>query len=110
VLGDSIFHVHAKGIPRFYERNLPLTGVLDTKSYTDERHRAWIFRTCGTATTPGGGKNSPRLLRMFGYDLRAFDRARGQSSLAGRRPRQGGGVPERNRHEGAARSGLVGVK
>ena len=46
MLGDAIFHVHAKDT-QIYERNLPLTGVLDTKSYTDERNRAWIFRTCG---------------------------------------------------------------
>src|SRR5215475_3724370 len=46
VLGDSIFHVHAKDT-QIYDRNLPLTGVLDTKSYTDERHRARIFRSCG---------------------------------------------------------------
>ena len=44
VLGNSIFHVHAKDT-QIYERNLPLTGVLDTKKYTDERNRAWIFRT-----------------------------------------------------------------
>jgi sugar phosphate isomerase/epimerase len=46
VLGDAIFHVHAKDT-QIYDRNLPLTGVLDTKPYTDERNRAWIFRTCG---------------------------------------------------------------
>src|SRR5947209_18088004 len=38
ILGDAIFHVHAKDT-QIYERNLPLTGVLDTKSYTDERNR-----------------------------------------------------------------------
>jgi len=37
--GDCIFHVHAKDT-QIYDRNLPLTGVLDTKSYADERHRA----------------------------------------------------------------------
>jgi sugar phosphate isomerase/epimerase len=30
VLGDAIFHVHAKDT-QIYERNLPMTGVLDTK-------------------------------------------------------------------------------
>ena len=44
VLGDSIFHVHAKDT-QIYEPNLAKTGVLDTKKYTDERNRAWIFRT-----------------------------------------------------------------
>ena len=46
VLGDSIFHVHAKDT-QIYDANLPKTGVLDTKKYTDERNRAWIFRACG---------------------------------------------------------------
>jgi sugar phosphate isomerase/epimerase len=67
VLGDSIFHVHAKDT-QIYERNLPLTGVLDTKSYTDERHRAWIFRTCGYGHDAGWWKEFASTLRMFGYD------------------------------------------
>jgi len=46
VLGDSIFHVHAKDT-QIYDYNLPKTGVLDTKKYTDERNHAWIFRACG---------------------------------------------------------------
>ena len=67
VLGDSIFHVHAKDT-QIYERNLPLTGVLDTKSYTDERNRAWIFRTCGYGHDAGWWKEFVSTLRMFGYD------------------------------------------
>jgi sugar phosphate isomerase/epimerase len=67
VLGDAIFHVHAKDT-QIYERNLPLTGVLDTKSYTDERHRAWIFRTCGYGHDAGWWKEFVSTLRMFGYD------------------------------------------
>jgi sugar phosphate isomerase/epimerase len=67
LLGDSIFHVHAKDT-QIYERNLPLTGVLDTKSYTDERNRAWIFRTCGYGHDAGWWKEFASTLRMFGYD------------------------------------------
>jgi sugar phosphate isomerase/epimerase len=67
VLGDCIFHVHAKDT-QIYGRNLPLTGVLDTKSYTDERHRAWIFRTCGYGHGAGWWKEFASTLRMFGYD------------------------------------------
>jgi sugar phosphate isomerase/epimerase len=59
--------VHAKDT-QIYERNLPLTGVLDTKSYTDERHRAWIFRTCGYGHGAGWWKEFASTLRMFGYD------------------------------------------
>jgi sugar phosphate isomerase/epimerase len=67
VLGDAIFHVHAKDT-QMYDRNLPLTGVLDTKPYTDERHRAWIFRTCGYGHGEGWWREFVSTLRMFGYD------------------------------------------
>ena len=42
VLGDAIFHVHAKDT-QIFSTNLPATGVLDTKPYIDERNRSWIF-------------------------------------------------------------------
>jgi sugar phosphate isomerase/epimerase len=67
VLGDAIFHVHAKDT-QIYEQNLPKTGVLDTKSYTDERNRSWIFRTCGYGHDAGWWKEFASTLRMFGYD------------------------------------------
>ncbi len=67
VLGDAIFHVHAKDT-QIYERNLPLTGVLDTKSYADERNRAWIFRTCGYGHGEEWWREFASTLRMFGYD------------------------------------------
>ncbi len=67
VLGDCIFHVHAKDT-QIYERNLPKTGVLDTKSYTDEKSRAWIFRTCGYGHGEEWWKEFVSTLRMFGYD------------------------------------------
>jgi len=67
VLGDAIFHVHAKDT-QIYDRNLPLTGVLDTKPYTDERHRSWIFRTCGYGHGEEWWREFASTLRMFGYD------------------------------------------
>lgn len=67
ILGDSILHVHAKDT-QIYERNLPLTGVLDTKPYTDERNRAWIFRTCGYGHGEEWWREFVSTLRMFGYD------------------------------------------
>ncbi len=67
LLGDSIYHVHAKDT-QMYSRNLPLTGVLDTKKYTDERHRSWIFRTCGYGHGAEWWKEFVSTLRMFGYD------------------------------------------
>jgi sugar phosphate isomerase/epimerase len=42
--------------------------VLDTKNYTDERHRAWIFRTCGYGHGAEWWKEFISTLRMFGYD------------------------------------------
>jgi sugar phosphate isomerase/epimerase len=67
ILGEAIFHVHAKDT-QMYERNLPLTGVLDTKPYTDERNRAWIFRTCGYGHGEEWWRGFASTLRMFGYD------------------------------------------
>jgi len=67
VLGDAIFHVHAKDT-QLYSANLPRTGVLDTKPYTDERNRGWIFRTCGYGHGAEWWKEFVSTLRMFGYD------------------------------------------
>jgi len=67
VLGDAIFHVHAKDT-QMYPANLPRTGVLDTKNYTDERNRSWIFRTCGYGHGAEWWKEFVSTLRMFGYD------------------------------------------
>jgi sugar phosphate isomerase/epimerase len=67
VLGDCIFHVHAKDT-QIYDRNLPLTGVLDTKNYTDEKNRSWIFRTCGYGHGAEWWKEFVSTLRMFDYD------------------------------------------
>ncbi len=67
VLGDAIFHVHAKDT-QIYAANLPKTGVLDTKPYTDERNRGWIFRTCGYGHGAEWWKEVVATLRMYGYD------------------------------------------
>jgi sugar phosphate isomerase/epimerase len=67
VLEGCIFHVHAKDT-QLYASNLPRTGVLDTKPYNDERHRGWIFRTCGYGHGAEWWKEFISTLRMFGYD------------------------------------------
>jgi len=67
VIGDSIFHVHAKDT-QIYDSNLPKTGVLDTKKYTDERNRSWIFRSVGYGHAYGWWKEFISTLRMYGYD------------------------------------------
>jgi len=67
LLGEAIFHVHAKD-----SRVDPLTvdkvGVLDTKPYSDEIHRAWIFRTVGYGHGIEFWKNLVSELRLIGYD------------------------------------------
>ncbi len=67
VLGDAIFHVHAKDT-QMYPANLVRTGVLDTKNYSEERDRGWIFRTCGYGHGAEWWKEFVSTLRMFGYD------------------------------------------
>ncbi|GAC1422824.1 MAG: sugar phosphate isomerase/epimerase [Acidobacteriaceae bacterium] len=67
VLGEAIFHVHAKDT-QLYPANLVRTGVLDTKPYTQERDRGWIFRTCGYGHGAEWWKEFVSTLRMFGYD------------------------------------------
>jgi sugar phosphate isomerase/epimerase len=67
VLGDAIYHVHAKDT-QIFSSNLPTTGVLDTKPYTDERARAWIFRTCGYGHGETWWREFVSTLRLFGYD------------------------------------------
>lgn len=67
VLQDSIFHVHAKDT-QIFPGNLPRTGVLDTKPYTNERERSWMFRTCGYGHGAEFWSELISTLRMFGYD------------------------------------------
>ena len=67
VLGDAVFYVHAKDT-QMYAANLPRTGVLDTKPYTQERDRAWIFRTVGYGHGPEWWNEFISTLRMHGYD------------------------------------------
>jgi len=66
-LGDAIFHVHAKDTwvdPPNVRRN----GVLDTKEYTDEVNRSWIFRTVGYGHGPEFWRAFVSELRLAGYD------------------------------------------
>jgi len=67
VLQDAIFHVHAKDT-QLYPTNLQRTGVLDTKPYTQERDRSWIFRTCGYGHGAEWWNELISTLRMFDYD------------------------------------------
>ena len=52
----------------FDPANMPKTGVLDTKPYTDERDRSWIFRTVGYGHSAEWWSEFISTLRMYGYD------------------------------------------
>jgi len=63
----AIFHFHAKDC-KIDEINSKTHGVLDTKSYTDELHRTWIFRTIGYGHDAQIWKDMVSTLRLVGYD------------------------------------------
>jgi sugar phosphate isomerase/epimerase len=67
VLGEAVFHVHAKDT-RLYDVNLKVNGVLDTKPYQDEKNRSWIFRTVGYGHGPEFWTDFVSTLQMVGYD------------------------------------------
>lgn len=66
-LGDAIFHFHAKDT-RIDAYNTAVNGVLDTKHYSDELHRSWIFRSVGYGNDLLYWKDIISALRMVGYD------------------------------------------
>jgi sugar phosphate isomerase/epimerase len=66
-LGEAVFHVHAKDT-RLYDMNVKVNGVLDVKSYTDEKNRSWIFRTVGYGHDQDFWCDLVSTLQMVGYD------------------------------------------
>lgn len=66
-LGSAIFHFHAKDC-RIDPANTALNGVLDTKHYSDEINRSWIFRSIGYGHDFSVWKDIISNLRMVGYD------------------------------------------
>ena len=64
---DAIYHFHAKDC-RIDNHNTAVNGVLDTRSYTDERRRSWIFRTIGYGHDAETWKDIISNLRLIGYD------------------------------------------
>lgn len=66
-LGEAIFHVHAKDT-YVDAQNVRRNGVLDTRPYTDEAKRSWIFRTIGYGHGPQFWRALVSELRMAGYD------------------------------------------
>jgi sugar phosphate isomerase/epimerase len=66
-LGASIFHVHAKDT-RVYDANVRVNGILDTKPYSDEANRSWLFRTVGYGHGPEIWTDIISTLSLIGYD------------------------------------------
>lgn len=66
-LGDAIYHVHAKDT-KIDEINTARIGVLDTKHYSDEINRAWVFRTVGYGHDEQWWRDFVSNLRLVGYD------------------------------------------
>jgi sugar phosphate isomerase/epimerase len=66
-LGEAVFHVHAKDT-RLYDVNSRVNGVLDTKPYSDEKNRSWIFRTVGYGHDADFWTDFLSTLQMVGYD------------------------------------------
>ena len=66
-LGDAIYFFHAKDT-KIDPINSPINGVLDTKNFTDEIHRSWIFRSVGYGHDYTVWKDIVSNLRLVGYD------------------------------------------
>jgi sugar phosphate isomerase/epimerase len=66
-LGSAIYHVHMKDT-WLDKPNIARNGVLDTKLYTDEVHRSWIFRTVGYGHGAEFWRSLISELRLAGYD------------------------------------------
>ena len=66
-LAGAIYHVHAKDT-KVDPYNTAKNGVLDTKHYSDEIHRSWVFRTVGYGNGETYWRDLVSNLRLCGYD------------------------------------------
>ncbi len=66
-LGESVFHCHAKDT-KIYTVNTMVNGVLDAKPYSDEKNRAFLFRTVGYGHGREFWTDMVSTLQMVGYD------------------------------------------
>ena len=66
-LEGAIYHFHAKDT-KIDKYNTAKFGVLDTKSYADEIHRSWIFRSVGYGNGLDYWREIISNLRLVGYD------------------------------------------
>ena len=66
-LKDAIYFFHAKDT-KIDPINCPVNGVLDTKNFTREVERSWIFRSVGYGHDYALWKDIVSNLRLVGYD------------------------------------------
>ena len=66
-LEGCIYHFHAKDT-KVDKYNVAKYGVLDTKTFTDEIHRSWIFRSVGYGNGLDYWRDIISNLRLVGYD------------------------------------------
>ena len=66
-LKGAIYHFHAKDT-KVDKYNTARNGVLDTKHYSEELNRAWIFRTVGYGNGETYWRDLVSNLRLCGYD------------------------------------------
>ena len=66
-LGDAVYHFHAKDT-RIDKKNTAVSGVLDTRHYSDEINRAWVFRTVGYGSNDTVWKDIFSMLNLIGYN------------------------------------------
>jgi sugar phosphate isomerase/epimerase len=67
-LKDCIYHVHAKD-SRVEPVIAQVNGVLDTKQYSNEINRSWIFRTVGYGHDSDFWTDFVSTVRLIGYDF-----------------------------------------
>jgi len=67
LLGDFIYHVHAKD-SRLDAHIVRTNGILDSKSFQDKRNRSWVFRTVGFGHAEEFWRSFISALRVVGYD------------------------------------------
>ncbi|NLI90461.1 MAG: sugar phosphate isomerase/epimerase [Epulopiscium sp.] len=66
-LKGAIYHFHAKDT-KIDKYNTAINGVLDTKHYSDEAGRSWIFRSVGYGHDVSVWRDIVSELRVCGYD------------------------------------------
>ncbi len=67
-LEGAIYHCHAKDT-KVDPYNTAKNGVLDTKHYSDEIHRSWVFRSVGYGNDMQYWRDMVSNLRLTGYDF-----------------------------------------